>query len=637
MTDLMITTLMGRDSALNQAKGANVLSDTDSDSRFSDALAQQVQSDSASHAHKAKRQSLAVGKDDKAGQTSATKVRQPDTLATQAEAGKDEKATGSELITQDKAAASSEADELNAQLVANDADGSQNHAQFFGAATQPSPDKDLTSSDVQLDAGDEDAALAGGAEQDTEKSGESSSTEFELLKYLDNAILLGNKLRQDTHQAKLNNSAKAADTALATAESLQQNDKLALQAALTTAKGEAVSSDVAAKMAPSDEVSELPQIAAETIDVEAEVVDEAGQKAKSAKADPTADKSKPVTETPDTELPVVDQAESVADVAQALATAQTEGMSSAVVAQVKTTKSSADSESAGLAADKVVAQKDQVQTTNDVSDLELSLLQGLTTSASKADPVKAEPKSAAASRSHAAEQKSNADELVKLSQPLAQSESEADASSQDQQGQPQSLLHVLADGSTRPERVALQHGFQDELKAVNVQEKTVQSRELTQNLNPQAQRQADLLGQKLNLIQPEASVHLKEQMMLMVRDKVQTAEIRLDPAELGSMQIKISMQQDQMSVQFVVQNGQTRDLMEQQMPRLRDLLQQQGIELSQGSVQQDSSHGQQASEGSGQGQQGRQGGTDQGDSTDEGVSATQIQVAVSDRVVDYYA
>ena len=636
MTDLMITTLMGRDSALNQAKGANVLSDTDSDSRFSDALAQQVQSDSASHAHKAKRQSVAAEKGDKAGQTSATASRQADSKVTRADAGKDEKVADAEGADQDTVT-NSKTDELTTSLLANDADGPQNRPQLLGSVGQPSPDKDLTSSDVQLDAGDEDAALAGGAEQDTEKSGESSSTEFELLKYLDNAILLGNKLRQDTHQAKLNNSAKAADTALATAESLQQNDKLALQAALTTAKGEAVSSDVAAKMAPSDEVSELPQIAAETIDVEAEVVDEAGQKAKSAKADPTADKSKPVTETPDTELPVVDQAESVADVAQALATAQTEGMSSAVVAQVKTTKSSADSESAGLAADKVVAQKDQVQTTSDVSDLELSLLQGLTTSASKAEPVKAEPKSAAASRSHAAEQKSNADELVKLSQPLAQSESEADASSQDQQGQPQSLLHVLADGTTRPERVALQHGFQDELKAANVQEKTVQSRELTQNLNPQAQRQADLLGQKLNLIQPEASVHLKEQMMLMVRDKVQTAEIRLDPAELGSMQIKISMQQDQMSVQFVVQNGQTRDLMEQQMPRLRDLLQQQGIELSQGSVQQDSSHGQQASEGSGQGQQGRQGGTDQGDSTDEGFSATQIQVAVSDRVVDYYA
>ncbi len=101
-----------------------------------------------------------------------------------------------------------------------------------------------------------------------------------------------------------------------------------------------------------------------------------------------------------------------------------------------------------------------------------------------------------------------------------------------------------------------------------------------------SQKQADQLGQKLNLIQPEASNQLKEKMLMMVKDKVHTAEIRLDPSELGSMQIKISLQQDQMSVQFMVQQGNAKELMEQQMPKLKELLQQQGIELSQGSVQQ---------------------------------------------------
>lgn len=120
---------------------------------------------------------------------------------------------------------------------------------------------------------------------------------------------------------------------------------------------------------------------------------------------------------------------------------------------------------------------------------------------------------------------------------------------------------------------------------------------------------------------------------MMVKDKVHTAEIRLDPSELGSMQIKISLQQDQMSVQFMVQQGNAKELMEQQMPKLRELLQQQGIELSQGSVQQQNQ--------SSSGQEGGRrtaGGTGTAvDSTDELVDPALVPTRHSDRVVDYYA
>ena len=121
----------------------------------------------------------------------------------------------------------------------------------------------------------------------------------------------------------------------------------------------------------------------------------------------------------------------------------------------------------------------------------------------------------------------------------------------------------------------------------------------------------------------------------MVKDKVHTAEIRLDPSELGSMQIKISLQQDQMSVQFMVQQGNAKELMEQQMPKLKELLQQQGIELSQGSVQQQNQ--------SSSGQEGGRrtaGGNGVGttlDSSDELVEPGILPTKNSDRVVDYYA
>lgn len=149
----------------------------------------------------------------------------------------------------------------------------------------------------------------------------------------------------------------------------------------------------------------------------------------------------------------------------------------------------------------------------------------------------------------------------------------------------------------------------------------------------QNQKQIDVLGQKLSLLQPEASNQLKEKMLMMVKDKVHTAEIRLDPSELGSMQIKINLQQDQMSVQFMVQQGNAKELMEQQMPKLKELLQQQGIELSQGSVQQQN----QSSSGQGGGRSAAGGGGAANGVADELIAPAPVATTNSDRVVDYYA
>ncbi|MEO3879201.1 flagellar hook-length control protein FliK [Rheinheimera fenheensis] len=147
---------------------------------------------------------------------------------------------------------------------------------------------------------------------------------------------------------------------------------------------------------------------------------------------------------------------------------------------------------------------------------------------------------------------------------------------------------------------------------------------------------AEQLKQSLNLLQQDAAGQLRERVNLMVRQNIQVAEIRLDPAGLGQMQIKIDMQQDQASVQFVVQQPQAKELLEQQLPRLREMLQQQGIVLSEGQVQQQSQQQQrQSAQHSGQGNSSGHGNGEAGDDT----PATQVQVsaAVSERLVDYYA
>ena len=59
------------------------------------------------------------------------------------------------------------------------------------------------------------------------------------------------------------------------------------------------------------------------------------------------------------------------------------------------------------------------------------------------------------------------------------------------------------------------------------------------------------------------------------------------------MQIRLHMNGDGAGVHFTVANHQARDMIEQSMPRLREMLSQQGVQLGDTSVQQQSSGQQQ--------------------------------------------
>lgn len=244
------------------------------------------------------------------------------------------------------------------------------------------------------------------------------------------------------------------------------------------------------------------------------------------------------------------------------------------------------------------------------------------------------------SKAPTAEAKVTTQELLKQLQTAgvtAQAEQGSSSSSGEssQHGSTEALLSTIEPQKTSAAVVAETNSFSSQLKSTLDKISSgisVSGREL---VSEASQKQADQLGQKLNLIQPEASNQLKEKMLMMVKDKVHTAEIRLDPSELGSMQIKISLQQDQMSVQFMVQQGNAKELMEQQMPKLKELLQQQGIELSQGSVQQQN----QSSSGQDGGRR-TAGGTGSGNGqalSEELTEPVVLPTKTTDRVVDYYA
>jgi flagellar hook-length control protein FliK len=96
------------------------------------------------------------------------------------------------------------------------------------------------------------------------------------------------------------------------------------------------------------------------------------------------------------------------------------------------------------------------------------------------------------------------------------------------------------------------------------------------------------------MLASDAGRQLGERLVLMVKGEVQHATIRLDPPELGMMDVRISVQNDQTQVQIVVQSPQVREALESQSVRLREFLEQQGLSLAKLDIRDGSSGQQQA-------------------------------------------
>ena len=62
------------------------------------------------------------------------------------------------------------------------------------------------------------------------------------------------------------------------------------------------------------------------------------------------------------------------------------------------------------------------------------------------------------------------------------------------------------------------------------------------------------------------------------------AEIKLDPPELGSLNVRIQINQDQVNLSFTSPHAHVRDAVEQSLPRLREMFAEQGLELQDSSV-----------------------------------------------------
>jgi flagellar hook-length control protein FliK len=99
---------------------------------------------------------------------------------------------------------------------------------------------------------------------------------------------------------------------------------------------------------------------------------------------------------------------------------------------------------------------------------------------------------------------------------------------------------------------------------------------------------------------------ITERITMNAAKDIKQVTIHLDPPELGTLELKLQIKDDQQThVQVQVQNPQVKEALESSAQRLREMLASQGLELSEFDVQTDSGRGessQYGSDGQGQGQ-----------------------------------
>ena len=156
----------------------------------------------------------------------------------------------------------------------------------------------------------------------------------------------------------------------------------------------------------------------------------------------------------------------------------------------------------------------------------------------------------------------------------------------------------------------------------------------------QSQRPQLVPGQPVQMQQSGWSEAVVDRVMWLSSQNLKSAEIQLDPAELGRMEVRIDLTKDQAQVTFLSPHAGVRDALEGQMQRLREMFTQQGMNLMDVNVSDQSlARGWQGGADGGSSRGGASGEGDlAGDEVELGVTEIASSRAAGDRgLVDYYA
>ena len=138
-----------------------------------------------------------------------------------------------------------------------------------------------------------------------------------------------------------------------------------------------------------------------------------------------------------------------------------------------------------------------------------------------------------------------------------------------------------------------------------------------------------------NVGDAEWSEDVNQKIVWLTGRNIQSADIHLNPAELGPIDVKISIHNDAASITINSQNASVRELLESNVHRLRDMMESNGVDVLDVNVD---SGGQEQSYAS-QNQDGNGGSKSEDDITDpsQDPEIQKIESSVSSNLVDYFA
>lgn len=96
------------------------------------------------------------------------------------------------------------------------------------------------------------------------------------------------------------------------------------------------------------------------------------------------------------------------------------------------------------------------------------------------------------------------------------------------------------------------------------------------------QQASDLIRTPVS--EPAWGDRMGQRVVMLAANQLKTAEIRLTPAELGPVRVKVSIEDGAANVTFQAAHAVTREALEQALPRLREMLAENGLTLGQADV-----------------------------------------------------
>lgn len=121
-------------------------------------------------------------------------------------------------------------------------------------------------------------------------------------------------------------------------------------------------------------------------------------------------------------------------------------------------------------------------------------------------------------------------------------------------------------------------------------EQTTATTSADQNQGTTATRERDArsevlkLDTRLPIQSPRFGEGFSQQVVVLAQHGVQQAQMTINPPDLGPIEVRITIQHDQASVQIAAASGLARDVIQDALPKLREMMDQSGVRLNDAGV-----------------------------------------------------